>query len=584
MKKLKILTSVLLALVLCLSFVLPSTVNAANTITGSVDKDEKACSITISGQVTGHKFVAYRIFKADLNVGEDGAKVLSNIEFDHEDKDEADGLLEELNTAFGTAYTSAADVAEYLSDLPAEDKAEAAVKFATAAYDYMGTVTSYELKESVDASNNVTYVTDSKIEPGYYLIIDENDDDTNVEEDIYSRFILEVAGDIEATAKIVGYPELDKIVGKMEEGNVPNYTSDMNDAERHHNTANIGDTVPFKIEVNFPQLAQYTSYKFEVLDTLSDGFTFNDDLTMKIVSRSEVDGVVTDTAYGTELVKDTDYTYVVNSENPNEITVNFNTIYSRYVADHNLVGKMIIIEYTADLNENAKVNYREPNTNTAKLTFTNNPRTNTEGTTPEVTTETYTFNVTINKVDYKNRNTEFEDKTEPTAYHAPILGGLSDTIFELYQITSELDAETETTEKITRLGEIKTDNYGQFVLEGLENGRYYLVETKAHDGYNTVLGRIEFTVDAGYNDTTKGVDMNITDDSASTPGDAKNTVTLGIVPDGGAENELYLVITNSTGAQLPSTGGIGTVIFTVVGLLVMATVAVIAVKSNKESK
>lgn len=579
MKKLKILTSVLLALVLCLSFVLPSTVNAVNSITGSVDKDQKACSITISGQLTGHKFVAYRIFKADLNVS-DGAKVLSNIEFDNSNADEKAWLLSELNSTFGTSYESAADIAEYLSDLPAEDKAEAAVKFATAAYGYMATVTSYELKEST-SDGNVVYVTESPIEPGYYLIIDENDDDTNRPEDVYSRFILEVSGDIEATAKIVGYPELDKIVGKMTKENVPNYTSDMNDTKGHHNTANIGDTVPFKIEVNFPQLAQYSSYKFEVLDTLSEGFTFNNDLTMKIVTRSEVDGVVTDTAYVTELVKDTDYTYVVNS---NEITINFSTIYNRYEADHNLVGKMIIIEYTANLNENAKVNYKEPNTNTAKLTFTNNPRTNTEGTTPEVTTETYTFNVTINKVDFKNRNTEFEDKTEPTGYHVPTLGGLSNTIFELYKITSEPEAETEITERITRLDQIITNDYGQFVLEGLENGRYYLVETKAHDGYNTVLGRIKFTVDAGYNDTTKGVEMNITDDSASTPGDAKNTVTLGIVPNGGAANELYLLITNSTGAQLPSTGGIGTVIFTVVGLLVMATVAVIAVKSNKESK
>ena len=52
------------------------------------------------------------------------------------------------------------------------------------------------------------------------------------------------------------------------------------------------------------------------------------------------------------------------------------------------------------------------------------------------------------------------------------------------------------------------------------------------------------------------------------------------------DNELYidLYIGNNSGFVLPSTGGIGTVIFTVVGLLVMATAAVVAVKSNKESK
>lgn len=584
MKKLKMLTSILLSIVLCLSFVLPTTVNAAD---GSIGRDEKLCSITISNQVTGHKFVAYRIFAADLNVVE-GVKTLSNVEF--ADEAQAEDMLAAINLEFerteekNNLFKTAAEVADYLSGLT-DGRQEAAVKFATAVNEFKST--SYDLTENT-VGETITYSV-SNIEPGYYLIIDENQSTVKPEGSIYSRFILEVAGDVEATAKVEGKPTLDKVVGKKGADGVADYTPEANMDEKH-NTANVGDSVPFKLEINFPNLAEYTSYKFEVTDTLSAGLTFDKNVTMKILDGVTTgegeDAVTTDM----ELVKDTDFTVVESTENPGEITISFDTILQKYDANKDLVNKTIVIEYSATLNENAKGN-QEANTNTAKLTYSNDPRTtNSYGTTPDVTTETYTYNVTINKVDYKNKDAAWGNSQEqPVGSHIKTEGALSDVTFTLHRVTSAEDATEETSEKI---GNTYTTNAnGQIELPGLANGKYYLIETEAHAGYNKVLGKIYFTISAKYDADKKVVEVNNAELKADAPSDAKNEASIGIIPESydtnpdvkfTNANELYLLITNSTGAQLPSTGGVGTVIFTVVGILVMAAVVVIAVKSNKK--
>lgn len=571
MKKLKMLTSILLVLVLCLSFVLP--VNAQSAKKGS---------ITITGQVTGHKFVAYKIFSADL--AEDG-KTLSNVEFAHTDDEEAEALLSELNDTFepDEEFTSAADVADYLSKIrDAEARQEAARKFATAANQATNSVPSIELEEKTKTlegkdSPELVY-TISDLDTGYYLIIDESVTGLKQENSIYSRFILDVVGDVTVNAKIEGKPTLDKTVGKKT-GDTITYTPEEH-MDSQHNTAKVGDIVPFKLESVFPELVEYTSYKFEVTDTMGEGFDFQNDVTMKIVSRVTVDGEITETVEKS-LVKDTDFTVTVNPNNAGKITINYKEILNHYKAENTLVGKTIVIEYSAKVNDKALGN-GTPNKNDAYLTYTNNPRTSTEGKTPVTTTETYTYKLTINKVDVEKKDSEWVNADDESgAKHIKAEGVLSDTQFILYN---------EAGEEVTFEGVTLTTNAnGQIVLPGLSNGTYYLTEEKAHDGFNKVIGEIYFTIDAQYNDTNQKVEVKSTE--ASMPRDAKNTVVLEVIPTSYAgkdveftnAGELSLLITNSTGAQLPSTGGVGTVIFTVVGILVMATVVVIAVKSNKKS-
>ena len=94
-------------------------------------------------------------------------------------------------------------------------------------------------------------------------------------------------------------------------------------------------------------------------------------------------------------------------------------------------------------------------------------------------------------------------------------------------------------------------------LSGLDADTYYLTETKAPDGYNKLGSPIEIT---------------ITD---TDPAD-------GIVNDGadganGADGYVEQTVKNSDGFQLPTTGGIGTILFTAGGILLMGLGVIVLV-------
>ena len=108
-----------------------------------------------------------------------------------------------------------------------------------------------------------------------------------------------------------------------------------------------------------------------------------------------------------------------------------------------------------------------------------------------------------------------------------------------------------------------SDGQGKFEITGLAYGKYYLQETQAPKGYALNEVRYEFEVKKGsYSATTGGVTYESNDPVSDT------TV-------GGAQR------VNNKKVTIPQTGGIGTVIFTVVGVVLMAG-AVIAMKKNRE--
>ena len=102
-----------------------------------------------------------------------------------------------------------------------------------------------------------------------------------------------------------------------------------------------------------------------------------------------------------------------------------------------------------------------------------------------------------------------------------------------------------------KIKEITTSPEGTAALGFLKPGTYYLVETQAPDGYNKL---------------TEPVKFNITSDGLKVmQGSNSSEVTE---PD--STGSYMLVVTNSIGIELPHTGGIGTFIYTLSGLLLMA--------------
>ncbi|MGM9574686.1 MAG: LPXTG cell wall anchor domain-containing protein, partial [Oscillospiraceae bacterium] len=98
-------------------------------------------------------------------------------------------------------------------------------------------------------------------------------------------------------------------------------------------------------------------------------------------------------------------------------------------------------------------------------------------------------------------------------------------------------------------------------IQGLKAGTYYLEEVQAPDGFNKIAGRIA---------------ININDNGLATIDNKEGS----LVVDG--DTPVFAIV-NNTGAELPSTGGIGTTIFYVVGGILMLGAAVILVTRKKVS-
>ena len=117
---------------------------------------------------------------------------------------------------------------------------------------------------------------------------------------------------------------------------------------------------------------------------------------------------------------------------------------------------------------------------------------------------------------------------------------------------------------------------GLFKVAGLDDGTYYLHESKAPAGYNTLANDVELTIAA-----TTVNDQNWTSGTASDALTALKITAGGATTDGTlSTGTVSATVTNSKGATLPSTGGIGTTIFYVVGtaLIVVAGVMLVVRK------
>lgn len=479
--------------------------------------EETTYSITINNSAKDHTYEAYQIFTGDLS-----GTTLSNIVW-------GSGVSEAGQTALGDAAAKA-------ETLKTEADAKA---FAKAVAPYLTT-----------AAGSANTVTDGKyvisgLAAGYYLVKDQDGSLTG-DNDSYTEYIIQVVGNVTATPKS-DVPEVQKKVKDINDSTDTTKTDWQDSADY-----DIGDSIPFQLKATLADnVSSYTTYKVVFHDTLSKGLTYNNDAKVYI-DGTETNGFTV--------------TATVNADGTTTLTVSCDDVKALGAGN----SSVITVEYTAKLNENAVLG-SAGNPNEVYLEYSNNPNksekgNNETGETPKDVVIVFTYKTIINKVDSENK---------------PLTGAA----FKLEKLIKGKDgaADTWTTVKEFTVDETTTS----FTFSGLDDGQYKLTETKTPAGYNTI-DPIYFVIEATHDETAdaptlKTLNAYLTDANGNKQTEMKDgesvNIDLGTVDL--TAGSITTTVVNKSGSKLPSTGGIGTTIFYVLGgVLVLAAVVLLVTKKR----
>jgi fimbrial isopeptide formation D2 family protein/LPXTG-motif cell wall-anchored protein len=391
--------------------------------------------------------------------------------------------------------------------------------------------------------------------------------------------------DANVAVKVSEKPGVTKTI-KGETGNVPG------------NSVNIGDTVNYEVEINPVPYYGGEHPVLNVTDTLSNGLTLN---------KGNIKVYHTAAKEGNELTEDTDYVLELDDSKPQVLKINF--VKNGAYLLNNYAGGKVVIAYSAVLNDKANINQLD-NHNEAVLEFTKDSKVD-SGQVPGIIerpkdkTYTYTFDIdgTVTGSVTGGIITKFgeEDKDED-GKNDPLNGA----VFTLYtQDPTGLTGEA--LEKViyknytvdesgnkTPLfdGTVTSVDGGQLPIKGLAAGTtkapatYYLKETTAPSGYslNTHVFKIQisatYITDDGDN---KGKLESWTITIDDNPINTFNVTHEGNNATAPEFNGEGVDIQNTKISSLPSTGGIGTTIFTIGGCAIMILAAGLYFASRRKS-
>lgn len=374
----------------------------------------------------------------------------------------------------------------------------------------------------------------------------------------------------------LGYYLLDSSVGALcslqttapevnitEKNTVPTVTKKVeensNGEWEEKNDTNIGDTVNYQTTINIGEGAQ----DYVLHDKMSNGLTFE-----KIIS------VELQNSDGTPKKQLSEETHWI-LHNPASDEDTFDIEFTE--AAHTLfqATNKIVVSYSAILNENAVI-AGEGNSNTTNLTYGDS--TDTTNKTPDSETKTYTWPFGVYKYDEQDRpltGAKFELKTTKND-KAPALGFVDVTKegeTPTYRIATIEDKDNGK----TIIQEIETNANGKFLLTGLDEGDYWLYETKAPDGYNKLNQPVKVTIEkTGETETGLKLGYTVTYEGKDENGQNTTLKADGVL----IPNHQTIKVLNTTGALLPSTGGMGTTLLYTIGagLIVISGILLITKK------
>lgn len=475
-------------------------------------------TLTIQNTTPGHTYKVYQVFTGELS-GVEGSYVLSNV-------------------MYGSGWQAGAGEkveADVLNAYETSSAEQNITNFFTA------NPGAAQVGGDVASADGQTVITG--LAPGYY-IVKETSDSVPQGEGV-TKTIIQVVGNTTIQVK-AGTASSQKKVKDVDDST--GEASDWQDTADY----DVGDAVPFQLSATVsPNFSQCTkAYQLTFHDVQSAGLTFNNDVTVKI---------------GSETVDATHYTVTQETGDGCTFHVHFDNLKNVQTQNGNSVvdGSVITVEYTSTLNEQAVIG-AAGNPNESHITFTNkynSDQPDEDGETPKDKVIVYTFRLVVNKV---TANTGTDADSNPTVP----LEGAEFTLYKFNNATGEYEQFGDYEGKDGNTGL----NATTFRWLRLDAGKYKLVETTTPEGFNTIED-IEFTVTA--NHSNDPADLQLT----SLSGDPiSGTATFTATP---ADGSVATNVVNVAGNTLPSTGGMGTTIFYVLGSILAIGAAVVLISRKR---
>lgn len=487
---------------------------SVSVVHGTANFNEGNASIVIQANqnqsMQGKSFKVYKLF--DATNSKDNTSIHYTLNSVYASK------IKELVSSKLSKTVSDQDVVEYMMSLDNEGSQSEYRTFIESIQKAISSMEAHIVNvESCDVNGNITL---DKLGYGFYLI----DEITNVSNShAASSMTMVNTANPKATIQIKSdYPSIVKI---YEDDNNIGW-NDMGDFE-------IMQNIPYKYESKVPDMSGYVSYFLEFEDEMDPSLYLKEDSIQVKVK----DTIIPADTYS-----------VTKSSNGFKVTFNdFKGLGSQ--------GDPILFTYDAYLNDLSATKISKKGfENKVRLNFSNDPQTNSKGQTPWDSVVCYTYQV-------KGLKTNEKDvKLEGATFKLYRDSNLSELVkvkksTNGYVVSNSVDEEIVSNEK------------GEFVIQGLDQGTYYLKEIQAPDGYTLLKEAIEIQITPTFvadrnNYTSNG--EGLVSLSATSFNTHLNASTNDL--------SVALKVVNQTSSKLPVTGSMGTIVCVLTGAGIMVYV------------
>lgn len=528
---------------LCVLFGCLSMTASGAAATGSITiKNPDHSEATVAGKT----FNLYKIFNATTSG--------SNISYSWYEKD---GEIPFYDFFFGpNGYVEAnktnGNVQDAVDKVSKIDGNLALSQFAEELHKYIVANNIDTFIDPVVVADGKSSVTIDSLPYGYYLVYDATDLSGDTAAVRSAVMLTNVSNGAVITLK-ANRPQIEKYVLENDEVTYGKGTS-----------SSIGDTVTFKIITLAPSHTLYTTYHYSIEDTLPEGLILDQD-SIKVYK-------------GTTLLSEgSGY----DLEVPAASGASFEIDFTNYMDDFTIGDELIVIY---DTTATSDIKPQKANQNIATLIYSNDPTNDTSTGSVSDYANVYSYQFVFTKfasdtngvlTNVRLSGAEFqlykiENGTETLVKFEKVAATNQEgaTFYKYYvDMNGSVDTlETQNTGDATiTLDHLNMGGHlGDVFIFGLSEGKYKIVETKAPDGYVLPDAPFEIEITDAIGQLGSVGTLTVT---------GSHTGSGSIVNMNGMAESILTVwaeITNKPGSALPETGGMGTTLFTIFGVVLMA--------------